>query len=256
MDNNELIEWLSGPRDMVEGAALYSKYGKNLRLKKIFAVDGTSTARAMLTDEIRRLAGLTEAQFAALPRRAKGTATPLTHGGTTVNKPVSEVTAKMLSFRDRYPFLSDPSCPDELKIAVSDMFTAYGRYKEAHARLREMSDDADIIEAAPLCETIVEQHLNNRALWEELDHYAATGEMLGKAIKIKAKTASEEIAALTDVELLRKLQSARTNASKRKKELESLAAAGCDTAHAEESLAQWVARRDTIQAEVDRRKKK
>lgn len=61
---------------------------------------------------------------------------------------------KMIRFREKYPFLNSPDCPDILKVLVADMFTAYGEYKAAHARLQELGDE-DSTTAAAECEKVV-----------------------------------------------------------------------------------------------------
>ena len=50
-------------------------------------------------------------------------------------KAAPETVTKMIRFREKFTFLNSPDCPDILKILVSDMFTAYGKYKEAFANL-------------------------------------------------------------------------------------------------------------------------
>lgn len=69
-----------------------------------------------------------------------------------------EPVRKMIRFREKYPFLNSPDCPDVLKILVADMFTAYGNYKAAHARLQVLGD-ADSATAAADCETVVTEYL-------------------------------------------------------------------------------------------------
>lgn len=255
MDRAKIIEWLAGPRDRMEGAALYNLYGKNLRLKRQFAVEDTATAMSILVDEMRKLAGLTEVELAALPRKAKGAVAPTVAKTRTAERvEASAEIGKVITLRERFPFLNAPDCPDELKVAVADMITAHGVYKDAHAAICAVADDAD---ASELCHEVVEKYLLNRELWEELEHYAATGEILGKAVKPLTTTKrSEDLSTLSDVELLRKLQSARTNISKRRKEIESAKGDSPESKRAAESLEQWESRRNMLQAEVDRRKKK
>lgn len=91
---------------------------------------------------------------------------------------------RMIRFREKYPFLNAPDCPDELKILVADMFTAYGNYKTAFARLQVL-DDAETAEAAAECETIVTEYLKNREIWDELEYYREHGVILGKAAKFR-----------------------------------------------------------------------
>ena len=63
-------------------------------------------------------------------------------------KAAPETVTKMIRFREKFTFLNSPDCPDILKILVSDMFTAYGKYKEAFARLEVTPDDVSSLSTA------------------------------------------------------------------------------------------------------------
>lgn len=265
---NKITDWLCGPRTHAEGVELYRLYGSNLRLKRLFAVDDTTVTREMMVDELRRLAGLSEAELARLPRLASA---PDTTAGVPPMIPVSEAAVspdgtspdmetsgtarKMIRFRERFPFLDSPDCPDVLKILVSDMFSAYGRYRAAFARLRTLGDEASETAAAE-CEAVVESYLANREIWDELEHYKETGEILGKAAKFEEIRRAEDISSMSDVDLLAQLHSAQTNESKQKKALAAARESGGDTERPEASLARWTARKTELQNEVNRRKKK
>jgi transcriptional regulator with XRE-family HTH domain len=215
-----IITYLSGPRNYNEGVALYQRYGSNLRLKRQFAVTSTSFSKELLYDELRKLAGLTEAEYKNLPRLAaqkKVVATETVADketkakddedvlvelarnlGVTVDDLVSpefqervlalpevenriaeiteeleevrskyaaapETVRKMIRLRERFPFLNSPDCPDELKILVADMLTAYGAYKAAFARLQELGDE-ESAKAAADCETVVTEYIENREI--------------------------------------------------------------------------------------------
>lgn len=315
-DKKEIIAYLSGPRDWSEGVQLYDRFGQNLRLKRQFAIDNTTVTREIMYDELRKLAGLSEMQFAALPRRA-ATSRPQLAGktaklviiddqktddiddqlqeladsfGVTVDELVSpdfqervlamdenadrieeleeelaaarskyaeapEPMRKMIRFREKYPFLNAPDCPDVLKIGVADMFTAYANFKDAHRRLQQLGDDPDAIKAAADCETVVTEYLKNRDIWEELEHYRTTGQILGKAEKFRTPEPEEKVEDLEDSDLIKQLQSARANTSKHKAAVTKAATAEA-RAKAQTAFDSWNARREVLQAEADRRKKK
>ncbi|MDO4779815.1 MAG: hypothetical protein Q3992_02180, partial [Bacteroides sp.] len=54
---------------------------------------------------------------------------------------VPEEVTNAIRFRDKYPFLREATCPDELKILVSDMFTAHDKYRTAHKKLADTPAD-------------------------------------------------------------------------------------------------------------------
>lgn len=166
-----------------------------------------------------------------------------------------EPVRKMIRFRERYTFLNSPDCPDVLKVLVADMFTAYGEYKAAHARLIALGDKDS--EAASLeCEKIVNEYLKNREIWDELEYYRENGAILGKAAKFREMEEAEDLTKLADVELIAKLQSAQVQESKTRKKVEKLKAQGDDFEAAAAALEKWSARKLLLKAEVERRKKK
>ena len=262
----EIKNYLQGPRDYREGVYLYQRYGFNLMLKKRFALDETATTKAIMIEELRKLAGLSDQEFRRLPRFAETPAKrevaakkqpEAVEKTVPVPKKATETQNRMIRFRDRYPFLNDAGCPDILKVLVADMFTAYGKYVDALEKLYELGDD-DSKEAAGLCETVVEEYLRNRELRDELDYYKEHGEILGKASKFREIEKADELAKLTDMELLKKHNSALVNVSKRRKALEAAMARDDSNAVDKEkvALAGWIEKREAIEKEIEKRKKK
>ncbi len=307
-EKKEIIAYLSGPRNYAEGVKRYERYGHNRMYKRRFALEDTEFSRALLIEELRNLAGLSEAEFKRLPRMSK--VRPQLAGkrasviiqddaalmdladsfGVTVDELVSpefqdrvlameeneqrveeladeletarrkyaeapEPVRKMIRFREKYAFLNSPDCPDILKVFVNDLFAAYDAYKTAFARLQLLSDQATA-EAATEAEKVVTAYLANREIWDELEHYRTTGQILGKAAKFREAEATEDLAALSDLDLAKKLSSARANQSKHSKAVKEAEAAGDDPAKAAAALERWTETRERIEAEIERRKKK
>lgn len=260
----EIINYLKGPRPWVAGVALYLKYGHNLMLRKTFMHRmETADLRVTLIEELRKLAGLSTTELSQLKRCAsQGTEKAELPGqspGPQDKAPTeaSPTVKKMIRFREKFKFLNQPDCPDELKVLVSDMFTALGKYKDAHAKLAAMPDDADLAEAARLAEECVENYLANREMWEELEYYQAHGEVLGKCAKLRALKEAQDIAALDDLELARRYSSAQANTSKQRKRLKEAEKSkdeGKITA-AREALTKWEAKSAALREELEKRKK-
>lgn len=313
-DKNKITEYLAGSRDYSEGVSLYQRFGQNLRLKRLFITDDTQTTKEILFEELRKLAGLTEQEFAHLPRRA-ATPKPTLNGltakaiifddpkdneatlkeladsfGVTVDELVSpdfqervlamdenadrieeltdqldearskyaetpEPVKKMIRFREKYPFLNSPDCPDVLKVLVADMFTSYDNYKAAHARLQVLADD-EAAAAVADCEKVVTEYLKNREIWDELEYYRENGTILGKAAKFREMEAAEDYTKLSEIDLMKKLQSANVNESKHRKAVNTAKEKGETNDRAEAALARWSATKKALQEEVARRKKK
>lgn len=313
-DKKQITEYLAGSRDYSEGVSLYQRFGQNLRLKRLFVTDDTQTTKEILFEELRKLAGLTEQEFAHLPRRA-ATPKPTLNGltakaiifddpkdneaalkeladsfGVTVDELVSpdfqervlamdenadrieeltdqldearskyaetpEPVKKMIRFREKYPFLNSPDCPDVLKVLVSDMFTSYDNYKAAHARLQVLADD-EAAAAVADCEKVVTEYLKNREIWDELEYYRENGTILGKAAKFREMEAAEDYTQLSEIDLMKKLQSANVNESKHRKAVNTAKEKGETNERAEAALARWSATKKALHEEVARRKKK
>ena len=266
----EIVRYLQGPRDYREGVSLYQKYGINLRLKKQFAVEETAATKAILIEELRKLAGMTESEFKKLPRlalmsesvpkaEAENQQVPNNENPEKVTGPIpaTETQKKIIRFREQFPFLNQPDCPDSLKILVADMFTSFGNYKNALDKLYTLGDK-ESEEAAGLCETVVEEYLKNREIWEELEYYKEHGRILGKAAKFRELEKADELAKLSDVELVNKRRSAEVNISKRKKALESALEAQDEEKSEKErtALSNWQEKKEAIDRELEARKKK
>lgn len=319
-EKQEIVAYLSGPRNYAEGVKLYERHGHNRMYKRRFVLEDTEFSRALLAEELRKLAGLSDAEFHRLPRLAKSnTSTPQLNGktakavildnpkpmdadaalreladsfGVTVDELVSpefqdrvlamdenadrideltdeleqarekyaeapEPVRKMIRFREKYTFLNRPDCPDILKVLVNDMFAAYDAYKTAFAHLQIIPDET-IAEAATQAEKVVTAYLANREIWDELEHYRTTGEILGKAAKFREMQTApvEDMSALSDLDLVKKLNSARANQSKQRKAIKTAEDAGKDSTAATAALESWTETRARIEAEIERRKKK
>lgn len=254
---NEIIEYLEGPRDRIEGAILYQKYGTNLRLKRLFISDESQVGREMMLDELRKLAGLSDADFATMPRRAKKSKREkkiqpepeIAKIPETTYKEAPEPVKKMIRFRDKYSFLKSPDCPDVLKILVADMFTAHAEYVAAHARLQELGDAAS--EASMIdCEKVISNYLQNREILEELEYYRENGTILGKASKCREQTREdvEDLTLLSDIDLVKRYNSACVQVSKHKSKMDA------GNEKSKTAFDRWTAQQQLLSDEIARRK--
>ena len=266
--------------------------------------------RGTLIEELRKLSGMSEAEFAGMhrkahhiPSKAEQSVSPVpvrmyaddllialaSRLGVTVEKLVSddfvkerlsqspdmeqvrglkeelenaqskyseapETVRKAIRFREEFPFLRQPDCPDELKVLVADMFSAYDLYRESHRMLVETPDDVATGETYLWAKTAVENFLENRQMWEELEYYKNNGEILGKAQVMRQVREKQEISSLTDLELSKQLGNAKSNISKGKNELEK-APDEEKRAKAMEKTRKWTERKNLLEAEMESRKK-
>lgn len=67
----QIISYLEGPRDYSQGVALYEQFGPNRMLKAKFRQIGEcEMTRGTLIEELRKLSGMSEAEFAGMHRKA------------------------------------------------------------------------------------------------------------------------------------------------------------------------------------------
>ncbi|MDO4165523.1 MAG: hypothetical protein Q4D56_14255 [Bacteroides sp.] len=262
-----IIAYLQGPRPYREGCALYEAHGNNRMLKAMFRRNPESRLmQETLVEELRKLAGLTEAELKALPRRAATDATTDTTAQAAAAKAAAQAAAEeklkeasptvqnVIRFRDRFPFLRSPQCPDVLKVLVADMFTAYDTYLTAYRELVDMPADEGAEYALSVAKTAVENYLEDRTIWDELEHYQQTGTLKGTHPKVAKAVAAQALTGQTDLEVAATRKNAASNVSKWKKKLEAAETDEERTA-AQASLDHWTRIREAADEELERRKK-
>ena len=271
----KIIDYLEGPRNLAEGIALVLAHSSNLPLiRTLHRRRQDSLYAGEVFEELRKMAGLTPFAFAHMKRYAKrppeeetktnGSPSPSRpclaalppspqakaqpSPSSPAPQPVSDTLQKMINFRKRFPFLTDPKCPDILKILVADMFTAYGKYRVAHQQLAQVPDDKM---APELTATVLDNFLEDRAIMAELEYYRDNGQLLGRHPKVAAQGKTDEISSMSD--FAKALKNAMSNISKCRVVIENGKASDSVIASAKERLPKWTARKEAIQAEIDRR---
>lgn len=119
-----------------------------------------------------------------------------------------------IKMRDQFPFLRDSDCPDALKILVADMITSYENFKKNQPKLHEVLDAA---EEKALADVVVKDYIENKQAWDELEHYRANGEVLGKHPLFERLSAKEEITGLSTPDLTKKISNLKINIGKNEK---------------------------------------
>lgn len=98
-----------------------------------------------------------------------------------------------IKLREEFPFLNDPACPDKILILVGKKLIHYNAYVNAHkalmATLGEFDGEGKEIvapveltaeETFKIAAAAVENFVANQDIYDELNHYKLTGEILGK----------------------------------------------------------------------------
>jgi len=291
----EIKAWLQGPREYLQGIALYDRYGYNKVLKNVFSRGETIANRQTLEYELGKLVGIDEQELKNMVRVAKkeiiptkATEKPKTYvddlllqlagqfnvsvddlfGGKSpllfndeegkviealapAYAQVPETMKKVIRIRETYPFLKDVNCPNEIKIMVADMFSAYDRYRDAYSALDpKNSQDENLLAAS----AVVENYLDNRAMWEELDYYKENGELLGKHPVFELLNLKAEIKAMSDIDVMKAFNNSKSNVTKSNNAL-AKAKTDEEKAEANERIAKWTLRKKELETELESRKK-
>ncbi|AZA49585.1 hypothetical protein EG346_15980 [Chryseobacterium carnipullorum] len=135
---------------------------------------------------------------------------------------IPEDALKGMKLYGKYTFLRSPDCPNEFKILVGDAITAFENYKAGHEELftkvaslaDPLLDENEIFEIA---NQVLEDFELNREIHAELQHYADTGEILGKHEIFADYNLAREISKLTAAELAGRSSNLKSYISKANK---------------------------------------
>lgn len=221
-----ILDFLKSDRSFDKGVQLYMKHGPSESFKRILNRQGFSEYnRNLLLEELRKLGGIPEDQFRYIlscpvekPVAAKVAEDlpPTPAEATAFVSQLPDYVKKSIRLRDEFPFLKEKHCPEPLKILVSDMISAYDRYHEAHERLFTALTPEDFAAASA---DVVENYLENREIWDELNHYKEKGEILGKHPIFERLIRFAEIAKLSGTELVKLQKSLENNIARNKKKI-------------------------------------
>lgn len=143
----EIRQWLDSGAEVQEGLRLLNLYAPNKHL-----------ARLVSLSPARYKPLLVRTLTAKLPNVASSAAAPV-------------------SFREDWPFLQNPDCPNELKILATDKITAYRNYVAAHEQLFNC---VTLEECYTTAKKVIENYIENRNIRSELAYYKEHGTVLGK----------------------------------------------------------------------------
>ena len=109
--------------------------------------------------------------------------------------------APKVKFRESWPFLSEPDCPQELKILATDKITAWEESMRAHEELFLCTTPEQCYETA---KKVLENYSNNRKIFSEFTHYKEHHSVFGEHPIFKESRQTAELRAMPIMELVRK----------------------------------------------------
>lgn len=155
MLNDKIVEdvrkWLRAGAEINAGLRLFSQVSDNRHFARMVTIN-PAKYRPLL---ISKLCGLV---------------------GIDPNLSTDQEPPSRPKFRDEYPFLRDTTCPAELKILAADKLTAWENYTAAHAALFDCITPEKCYATA---RKVLDNILENRRIFEELDHYREHHKPLG-----------------------------------------------------------------------------
>src|SRR5690606_11866383 len=104
---------------------------------------------------------------------------PLDTSIVSVSKPIynESQTNDKRKIRIEWPFLSDPECPPELKLLISDKITAYRNCIQEYGNLPKATSASEQLNAV---RSLVTNFIDNHDIYKQLKHYKHTGKLLGQ----------------------------------------------------------------------------
>lgn len=156
---NDVSRWLNEGAGVPEGLRLLSLYG-HTHLARLVSAQPARWAQLM-RDTLSQYADDTPVPPADTPQPA-----------------LREHSARSgPRFRERWPFLSEPDCPMELKALAADKITAYENYTRLHEELYDCGTTDECYEKA---KKLLENFEQNRIITAEFSFYAEHRSVLGK----------------------------------------------------------------------------
>ena len=176
-------QWLSEGAEVQQGLRLLSLYQPNKSLERLVRAK-PDRYRELLTQRLCALAGVSDQPAPPPPKR------------------------EYPKFRELWPFLSESSCPHELKILATDKITAFRGYAQAHDELYGCTSTKQCFEVA---ERAVMAYLENHTIFREFQYYKQHNTPLGEHPIFKASAEIDQIKKMSILSLVKRQQQLEQN---------------------------------------------
>lgn len=143
---NEIDRWIDSGAEVSEGLRLLNIYSPNVHLSKLVSLNPRYSY--LLVDKLKQFSS----DYKCKPKKGR-------------------------TFRENWPFLSDPKCPPELKILAADKITAWINMTDGHEELFDCSSPEECFDTA---KKVIKNFMENRKITSEFKYYLEHGNVLGK----------------------------------------------------------------------------
>lgn len=152
---DKVIEWLNMGANAQEGVRLMENAGAPFLTLRLVRSNPTANVRLM-ADYLRKKYDVSSEVKRQVPAISLPVANP---------------------FRQEFPFLGKPGCPVELEALASRKISKYHAYVALHSKLR---DCTSLQECADVAGELIDNFMDNRMIWDELNYYQVHQSLLGK----------------------------------------------------------------------------
>ena len=218
---NSILEYFKTDRTWDSGVKLYTQHGRNRAFLHKINLQGKTDANInMLYYQLWKLTGKHEFELNKVlsetiiqqPEKTEIDEVP----EKPPEKPKTVQEATRIKLREKFPFLSASTCPDTFKILVADMLTAHDNFIKAHNELYNITHSE---EAFGVADVLMDNYLNNREIWDELEYYKTHGKILGKHYHFEAEKRREKLIKMTIPDLIKLRANLEMNIWRNKKKL-------------------------------------
>lgn len=204
---DRVVEWARSGGDFSAGLSLFLTFNKNVFYIRNIEAKGVEKGLVTLVTEFSNKTKVSVNELMAMIKAGQKdeniVITTNNEGQSHRSAPTTEeVIKKTTKLREEFPFLGRKDCPEEFAILVNKMLTAYDDYRSNRDKLYDI--DKNKLDACYQgARSVLDSHILNREIWEELNHYKIHGTILGKRPEFKIRIIRAEFEAMTTIALSR-----------------------------------------------------
>src|SRR5665648_733570 len=208
---DRVVEWAQAGGNFSAGLSLFLTFNKNVFYIRNIEAKGVEKGLVTLVTEFSNKTKVPVNELLAMIKAGQQDENIVitmndegqSHRTAPTTAPTTEEgIRKTTKLRKEFPFLGRKDCPEEFAILVNKMLTAYDDYRSDRDKLYDL-DKNNLDECYQGARSVLDSHILNREIWEELNHYKIHGTILGKRPEFKARIIREEFEAMTTIALSR-----------------------------------------------------
>ena len=194
-----VYNWLLGGADPTVGLRLFMDYtAPNMSIANIVSKNPEKHVQLMKTSLFRK---------ADIPLDFQVNKARIESRADIIAKNHESNRKEQYRVRTQWPFLSDPECPPELKLLISDKITIYTNCVKTYESL----SDAQENDLCNKLRILVTNFVDNHKIYQELQHYKKTNTTLGEHPIFAQIRRIKDLRNLNTIELFKKKKNIENN---------------------------------------------